>query len=112
MFQWLTKQVTDFGDVIPRKLLEQGFYLDNQRVTLIGASGIWNPRVFERVPISITTTYGGPYDDAFTPDDLLQYRHRGTDIYHRDNRGLREAMEKRIPLIYFCRLWISVLILS
>ena len=100
-FEWLAEQVRIFGDVLPRRLLEQGFYLDNQRVTLIGPSGIWKPKIFERVPISITTTYGGPYDDAFTPDNLLQYRYRGTDIYHRDNRGLREAMNKRIPLIYF-----------
>lgn len=43
----------------------------------------------------------GPYDDAFGPNGLLRYRYRGTDPGHPDNRGLRFAMERRLPLIYF-----------
>lgn len=31
----------------------------------------------------------------------MQYRYRGADVGHRDNRGLREAMRRRLPLVYF-----------
>lgn len=53
------------------------------------------------IPLSITTVAGGPYDDSFTKDGFLVYRYRGTDIDHRDNVGLREAMKRQTPLIYF-----------
>lgn len=43
----------------------------------------------------------GPYDDAFGSDGLLRYRYRGTDPEHADNRGLRTAMTRRLPLAYF-----------
>ncbi len=42
-----------------------------------------------------------PYDDAVGHDGLLEYRYRGTDVNHRDNRGLREAMKQQVPLVYF-----------
>ena len=100
-FNWLKENTDIYGDVLPRKLLESGFYYQGQRVTLIGPSGIWKPKVFEIIPLSITTVYNGPYDDSFTRDDLLKYSYRGTDIHHRDNAGLREAMKRQVPLIYF-----------
>jgi len=31
----------------------------------------------------------------------MRYRYRGLDRMHRDNVGLRLAMERRVPLIYF-----------
>ncbi len=101
VFKWLKEQVLIHGDVLPRKLLEQGFIYNGQRVTVIGPQGIWKPRVFEQIPLSLTTTAGGPYDDSFNADGFLVYRYRGTDPNHRDNVGLREAMLKQIPLIYF-----------
>ena len=39
--------------------------------------------------------------DAFGADGLLEYRYRGTDAHHRDNVGLREALDRRLPLVYF-----------
>ena len=100
-FQWLKDQEAIYGDILPRKLLEQGFDYDGQRITLIGPSGIWKPKGFSQIPISITTTYNSPYEDAFTKEDLLNYRYRGTDRFHRDNIGLREALARQVPLIYF-----------
>ena len=41
-----------------------------------------------------------PYDDAVV-EGLLHYRYRGTDPRHRDNVGLRRALEEQVPLIYF-----------
>lgn len=46
------------------------------------------------------TVYG---DESFD-DGIFTYKYRGTDPFHRDNIGLREAMKKRIPLIYFVAL--------
>ena len=54
-----------------------------------------------QIPLSITTSPKGPYDDALGIDYLLRYRYRGTDPWHRDNVGLRLAMQYRIPLAYF-----------
>jgi putative restriction endonuclease len=42
-----------------------------------------------------------PYDDAFGEDGLLRYRYRGKDPHHHENVGLRVAMERHIPLVYF-----------
>lgn len=100
-FRWLEEQTAVHGDALPRRLLEEGFDFRGSRVTLVGPSGIWKPRGFETVPLSITSTPKGPYDDSISPDGLLIYRYRGDDPNHRDNVGLREAMRTRTPLIYF-----------
>ena len=71
-----------------------------ERVTLMGPSGIWKPRVLA-LPLSITSVPNGPYDDSFTAEGFLAYRYRGTDPHHRDNAGLRELCRTRTPLIYF-----------
>lgn len=99
-FEWLQKQ-TEYDDVISRSILERGFEFQGVRITLVGPSGIWKPRVFSSIPLSITTTPKGPYEDSITEDGFLIYKYRGTDPFHRDNVGLREAMRKKIPLIYF-----------
>ncbi|NJD04565.1 MAG: HNH endonuclease [Ruminiclostridium sp.] len=100
-FNWLKEQIALSGDVLPRTLLERGFEFNSQRITLIGPQGIWKPRQFEKIPLSVTTIYEGPYEDSFTKEGFLQYRYRGTDPFHRANIGLREAMKKQVPLIYF-----------
>jgi putative restriction endonuclease len=100
-FKWLEEQVRIYGDVLPRKLLEQGFMVSGKRITLVGPQGIWKPKYLERIPLSITTVADGPYHDSFNKEGFLVYRYRGTDKNHRDNVGLREAMQKQVPLIYF-----------
>ncbi|HKK27402.1 MAG TPA: HNH endonuclease [Gemmatimonadota bacterium] len=99
-FDWLAGRVDRHGDVLPRTLLAEGFTLDGKRVPMLGPQGIFKPAVME-LPLSITTSPRGPYDDAFGTDGLLAYRYRGTDPGHRDNVGLRTAMEKQLPLVYF-----------
>ena len=99
-FEWLTTQVSIHGDVLPRNDLAQGFELDGRRVPLIGPQGIFKPALMQ-VPLSITTSPRGPYDDAIGSDNLLSYRYRGSDPGHRDNVGLRFAMQNRLPLAYF-----------
>src|SRR6267378_4124339 len=100
-FQWLAEQVAHHGDVLPRELLAEGFRLAGTRVPLLGPQGIFKPRVLGDGPLSITTAPGGPYDDAFGSDGLLRYQYRGKDPNHSDNKGLRQAMVQRLPLVYF-----------
>ena len=100
-FDWLARQVDRCGDVLPREMLQQGFLLGETRVPLLSPQGIFKPRVLQEVPLSITTAPDGPYDDTFGPGSLLRYRYRGTDSEHPDNRGLRLAMQRGLPLVYF-----------
>ena len=100
-FHWLEKQVQLHGEVLPRPLLVHGFELDGQRIPLMSVQGIFKPRVLAEIPISITTTVHGPYDDSMDSEGLILYSYRGTDPNHRENVGLRNAMLRGIPLIYF-----------
>lgn len=99
-FEWLTVQVAINGDTLPRAVLQRGFVLDGQQIHLLSPKGIFTPKGL-KIPLSIVTSPNGPYNDGFSPDGLLQYKYRGNDPQHRDNVGLRTAMARRIPLIYF-----------
>lgn len=99
-FDWLRAEMDRQGDdVLPRTLLSEGLRVDGQRVPLVGPQGIFKPRLCE-LPLSITTAPNGPYLDR-VEDDVLRYAYRGRDIQHPDNVGLRTAMMRRTPLIYF-----------
>jgi putative restriction endonuclease len=98
-FNWLSEQVNSHGDVLPRKLLEQGFGFQGQQIPLVAPQGIFKPQILD-LPLSITTAPKGPYDDFFGRDNFLIYRYRGTDPNHRDNVGLRKVLELKRPLVY------------
>ncbi|MFC1524022.1 HNH endonuclease [Thermodesulfobacteriota bacterium] len=100
-FEWLSEQVSIYGDVLPRALLAQGFEYNGTRIPLVSPQGIFKPRVLRSIPLSITTTIHGPYSDSFNKDGLLQYKYRGVNPDHRDNVGLKLAAKHGIPLIYF-----------
>ena len=88
------------GDVLARDLLLQGFEFQGQRVPLVAPNGIFKPKIL-RLPLSITTTVKGPYDDNYLEKDgFLQYRYRGDNPNHVDNVGLRKVFELNLPLIY------------
>ena len=104
-FQFLTELVDRHGEVLPLDPLRRGFDFRGCRVPLMGPQGIFKPALLEW-PLSITTVpvipgRPRPYDDALGGPGLLQYCYRGIDPNHRDNRGLRESMRLRLPLIYF-----------
>jgi len=99
-FAWLGKQSLLYDDVLPWNVLQRGFTFQDHAVPLIGARGIWKPAIMQ-LPISITTSPDGPYDDSFNEENFLKYKYSGTDPYHSDNVGLREIMKNNIPLIYF-----------
>jgi putative restriction endonuclease len=99
-FQWLASQVSLYGDELPRAVLAEGFRYGDVRVPLLGPQGIFKPAILTDAPLSITTAPNGPYADSFT-GKLLRYAYRGTDPQHPDNRGLRTAMQRQLPLVYF-----------
>ena len=61
-FKWIEEQALIHGDVLPRTLLEKGFFFNGQRITLVGPQGIWKPKILEKIPLSITTVSNSPYD--------------------------------------------------
>jgi putative restriction endonuclease len=104
-FTHLRDLVLRHGDALPSRPLREGFQFQDQRVPLQGPQGIFKPAVMD-VPLSITTApvIAGrqrPYEDELGADGFLRYRYRGTDVQHRDNVGLRSAMQERLPLVYF-----------
>ena len=104
-FRWLAERETSGRSVFSGKELAEGFIFRNRRITLKGQTGIWFPQGFS-MPISITTRLNGPYKlDSFNSDRTWTYAYRGEDPNHRDNRGLREAMRTRTPLIYFIEVY-------
>lgn len=100
-FDWLKSRQIEYGDVLPRKMLETGFSHDGDRVPLLGPQGIFKPRVIPEVPLSITTSPDSPYDDSFNKDGFLLYKYRGTNPKFYINVSLRKAFFKKTPLIYF-----------
>lgn len=104
-FEFLDQLTVRHGDVLPAAELRAGFNFEGHRVPLMGPQGIFKPAVLEW-PLSITTVpvvagKARPYEDELGGDGYLQYRYRGLDPKHRDNRGLREAMQRKLPLVYF-----------
>jgi putative restriction endonuclease len=104
-FEYLREQTTLHGEVLPFANLSRGFQFEGQRVPLLGPQGIFKPAVLPEMPLSIMTKAvvegeARPYDDNLEPDGFLRYRYRGTDPQHRDNVGLRLAMQRGVPLVY------------
>lgn len=101
-FQWLRQQFDIGGDILTRETLAAGFPYHGARVRLVGPQGIFKPAQIRHYPLSITTTTGSRYSDAFDPEGrYLLYSYRGTNPNHHENRGLRDAMRDKVPLIYF-----------
>ena len=98
-FEWLSRLVSLQGEVLPYSTLRQGFRYGDHRVHLVSQQGIFKPAVMD-APLAIRTSPDGPYSDGFDATGQLRYRYRGTDPGHRDNCGLRFAMENRLPLAY------------
>lgn len=93
--------------------LAAGFEFEGERIPLVNPQrGIFKPRQMKYL-LSIRTVFPRPgakvwYDDQRTVHrqiyesaEWVDYAFMGTDPDAADNRWLREAMEQRIPLIYF-----------
>lgn len=93
--------------------LQQGFLFEGTRIPLVNPQrGIFKPRQMQYL-LSIRTVFPKPgakvwYDDQrrvhkqlYDSNDYVDYAFMGTDPDAADNRWLREAWERRIPIIYF-----------
>lgn len=73
---------------------------------LIGPfTGIWKVSALSDSAIAISTSYvpdgaKRPYEDGEGPDGLQRYKWRGTDPNQSDNKALRRAMERKLPLLW------------
>jgi putative restriction endonuclease len=73
---------------------------------LIGPqTGIWKVSTLSDSAIAISTSYvpdgaKRPYEDGEGPDGLQRYKWRGTDPNQSDNKALRRAMERRLPMLW------------
>lgn len=73
---------------------------------LIGPmTGIWKIASLSDSAIAISTSYvqdgkPRPYEDGEGPDGMQRYKWRGTDPQQSDNRALRRAMERGLPLMW------------
>lgn len=103
-FNWLNLQRSIHGDVLPREALEEGFTFRGTRVPILGPQGIFKPAVLPKIPLSITTIPGGPYDDDLRDGaSVIHYRYRGSNRDHHENVGVRLAKETQTPLIFCYR---------
>jgi putative restriction endonuclease len=104
-FAFLAEQTRMRGEVLPYRVLSEGFTWRGTRVPFLGPQGIFKPAVLPEMPLSITTApekrgRPRPYEDAVDADGLLLYRYQGIDPNYRDNVGLRLTMTRRTPLVY------------
>jgi len=104
-FDFLRELAEIHGDSLTRGVLSAGFVFEGRRVPLVGPQGIFKPAILPEIPLSITTVpivegKKRPYDDVIEAGGMIRYRYRGTDPNHPENRGLRSAMTRRIPLLY------------
>jgi putative restriction endonuclease len=104
MFAHLDRVSADHPDGIPSEAVNS-FVFDGQPLRLIVQPGIRKPAMLTAA-LTIRTTYSpdprdAPYDDGFGPDGAMRYKWRGTDPDHPDNRALREARQRGVPLAYF-----------
>jgi len=101
------------GGILDSADLASGFEFGANRIPLINPQrGIFKPRQMEHL-LSIKTVFPRRgarvwYDDQreahrqiYSGDEVVDYAFMGTDPNSPDNRWLREAMEKQIPIIYF-----------
>jgi len=104
-FNFLREETALRGEVLPWAVLSKGFQFEGVRVPLLGPQGIFKPAALPEMPLSIATKpvregEPRPYNDGLDEHGLLNYRYRGTDPGHRDNVGLRLAMQRQAPLVY------------
>lgn len=102
---WLSVRTNDGLDPVPSAELAD-FEFEGMRIPLRDRQrGIRKPSVLPAA-LSITTVYRTegatrPYEDGIGADGLIRYKWRGEDGGHPENRALRAAMQRRLPLIWF-----------
>lgn len=107
------RRLTEVRGDLPASELAGGFMFQGERIPLINPRrGIFKPRQMQYL-LSIKTVFPRSgariwYDDRrevhrqiYEGDEAVEYAFMGEDPDAADNRWLREAMENRVPVIYF-----------
>ena len=107
------RRLSEVHDHLTADELKPGFVFADERIPLVNPQRrIFKPRQM-RYLLSIKTVFPRPgarvwYDDQrdvhrqiFEGDETVDYAFMGQNPEAADNRWLREAFEKRIPVIYF-----------
>ena len=53
VFSWLQEQSVLYDDVLPWAVLQNNFTFEGQKIALVGQQGIWKPKAFKSIPLSI-----------------------------------------------------------
>jgi putative restriction endonuclease len=102
---WPNERTNDGADPLTSEEIKE-FRFRGEPLPLMDLQrGIRKPAVLDAA-LSFRTVYRPegaerPYEDAVGPDGLIRYKYRGTDPDHSENRALRVAMERKLPLIWF-----------
>jgi len=107
------RRLREITDPLTSADLAKGFQFEGQRIPLVNPQrGIFKPRQVEAL-LSIKTVFPKPgakiwYDDQrsahkqiYDGEKTVDYSFSGNDPNLADNRWLREAMERRVPILYF-----------
>jgi putative restriction endonuclease len=107
------RRMLEIRDPLTSQDLKQGFPFRGQRIPLINPQrGIFKPQQMKYL-LSIKTVVPrkgarvwyddqrAAHDQIYQGDETIEYSFMGDNPEAADNRWLREAMQNRIPLIYF-----------
>jgi putative restriction endonuclease len=107
------RRLQETRDHLSASDLSAGFQFEGARIPLVNPQrGIFKPRQMEAL-LSIKTVFPKAgakvwYDDQrnvheqiYDGEETIDYSFMGTDANAADNRWLREAMERQVPIIYF-----------
>jgi putative restriction endonuclease len=107
------RRLQETRDQLTSADLKAGFQFDGERIPLVNPQrGIFKPQRMEAL-LSIKTVFPKPggrvwYDDQrnvhqqiYAGEETVDYSFMGTNADAADNRWLREAMERGVPIIYF-----------
>ncbi|WP_245963411.1 HNH endonuclease [Terracoccus luteus] len=104
--RWLAARTNDGADSIRSEALREFRFRGEPFALMDMQRGIRKPAVLDAA-LSFRTVYRPdgaerPYDDGVgLADGLIRYKYRGEDPQHPENAGLRAAMARRLPLIWF-----------
>lgn len=103
VFAWLDEQ-TRFREELTWAQLQRGFAFAGRPFALVTQRGIRRVAGLEAA-LAFQTTYtppGGraPYADAEGPDGLIRGKYQGADPQGPDNRAMRAALQRGLPLVW------------
>lgn len=102
---WLDLRTDGGSEPLTREDLNDFHFADIDPRLIAPVQGIWKPGGYSAA-LSFRTSYTEPdkvppYEDSTGEDGRFRYKWRGTDPNHPENIGLREAMNRHLPLIWF-----------